>query len=120
MSQDIVKEGKVLSFRDIRYWAQDGMVAIMDERNGEMKFEAPMNMRYRAVSFASEAESMRTRGGHYVDEHRELLQAAKGLMEVIKAAEEQGCPLDPNVMRQQAEERKRVYVSLSGLNIPTR
>lgn len=120
MSQDVVKEGKVLSFRSLRYWAQDGMVAIMDERNGELKYEAPMNMRYRAVSFASEAEAMRLKGGHYVDEQRELLTAARGLMEVTKAAEEQGCPLDPDVLRQQVEERKRVYVSLSGLNIPTR
>ena len=41
-------------------------------------------------------------------------------MDVVKAAEEQGCPLDPRVMQQQADERRRVYVSLSGLNIPTR
>ena len=120
MDNNVVKESSVLTFRDLRYWAQDGMVAIMDEKNGEMKFEAPMTMRYRAVSMAAEAESMRLSSGHYVDEQRELLKTARGLMEVIKAAEEQGCPLDPRVRQQQTEERKRVYVSLSGLNIPKR
>lgn len=120
MSQDIVKNSAVLRFKDLHYWAQDGMVYIMDERNGDIKQEAPMTMRYRAVSFAKEADSMRLHGGHYVDEQRELLQAARDLMQVVKAAEDQGCPLDPRVLQQQVEERKRVYVSLSGLNIPTR
>jgi len=120
MAEDIVKNSKVFSFRDLRYWAQDGMVAIIDEKAGDIKYEAPMTMRYRAVSFAREAEHMKDRGGHYVDERRELLQAAKNLMEVIKAAEDQGNPMDPDIRRQQAEERKRVYVSLSGLNIPKR
>lgn len=120
MSQDIVKGNTVLSFRNLKYWAQDGMVYIIDERDGEIKTEAPMTMRYRAISFAREAESMKDRGGHYQDERKELLNAAKNLMQVIKTAEEQGCPLDPNVMLQQMEERKKVYVSLSGLNIPTR
>ena len=119
MADDVVKENKVYSFRDLRYWAQDGMVMIADERTGEIKAEAPMTMRYRAISFARESESMGANSGHYQDERRELLRAAKGLMEVVKAAEEQGCPLDPRVM-QQAEERRKVYVSLSGLNIPTR
>ena len=118
--KDIVKEGNVLSFRDLRYWAQDGMVAIIDEKTGEMKFEAPMTMRYRAVSLAREADSMRLHGGHYVDEQRELLKAARDLMGVVKAAEDQGCPLDPRVLQQQVEERKRVYVSLSGLDLPKR
>jgi hypothetical protein len=120
MSQDIVKNSTVLKFRDLHYWAQDGMVFIMDERNGDIKQEAPMTMRYRAVSFAKEATSMKEHGGHYVDEQRELLAAARDLMQVVKTAEEQGCPLDPRVLQQQVEERKRVYVSLSGLNIPTR
>ena len=120
MSKDIVKNTAVLTFRDLRYWAQDGMVAIMDEKNGELKYEAPMTMRYRAVSLAKEAESMKDHGGHYVDERRELLSAARDLMTVVRAAEDQGCPLDPRVLQQQVEERKRVYVSLSGLNIPTR
>lgn len=120
MADDIVKESKVYSFRDLRYWAQDGMVMIADERTGEFKAEAPMTMRYRALSFAREANAMGANSGHYQDEKRELLRAAKGLMEVIQAAEEQGCPLDPRVMQQQAEERRKVYVSLSGLNIPTR
>jgi hypothetical protein len=120
MSDDIVKDNKVYSFRDIRYWAQDGMVMIVDERTGEIKSEAPMTMRYRAISFAKESESMGANSGHYQDERRELLRAARSLMDVVKAAEEQGCPLDPRVMQQQTEERRRVYVSLSGLNIPTR
>jgi hypothetical protein len=120
MTQDIIKNSIVLSFRDLRYWAQDGMVSIMDEKNGELKQEAPMTMRYRAVALAKEAESMKERGGHYADERKELLVAARDLMTVVKAAEDQGCPLDPRVMQQQIEERKRVYVSLSGLNIPTR
>jgi hypothetical protein len=120
MSKDIVKEGKVLSFRDLKYWAQDGMVYIIDERSGEMKIEAPMVMRYRAIALAREADSMRQRQGHYRDEIKELLLAAKGLMEVILAAEEQGTPTDPEVLRQQVEERRKVYVSLSGLNIPQR
>ncbi len=120
MSQDVVRNGTVLTFRDLRYWAQDGMVAIMDEKNGELKYEAPMTMRYRAVALAKEADSMKDRGGHYVDERRELLSAARDLMSVVRAAEEQGCPLDPRVLQQQVEERRKVYVSLSGLNIPTR
>lgn len=120
MSNDIVKESKVLSFRDLRYWAQDGMVYIIDERSGEMKTEAPMVMRYRAIALAREADSMRQRTGHYKDEMKELLLAAKGLMEIVQAAEEQGTPSDPDVLRRQVEERKKVYVSLSGLNIPQR
>jgi hypothetical protein len=118
--KDVIKQTNVLTFRDLRYWAQDGMVAIMDEKDGQLKFEAPMTMRYRAVSIAKEADSMRLHGGHYVDEQRELLKAARGLMEVVKSAEDQGCPLDPNVLQQQVEERKRVYISLSGLDLPTR
>lgn len=117
---DIVKNETVMTFRDLRYWAQDGMVAIIDERNGDMKYEAPMTMRYRAVSFAKEAEYMRSKGNNYADEIKELLSAARDLMSIVKTAEDQGCPLDPRVLQQQVEERKRVYVSLSGLNIPTR
>jgi hypothetical protein len=120
MSNDVVKDNKVFAFRDLRYWAQDGMVMIADEKTGEFKAEAPMTMRYRAISFARESDSMGANSGHYQDERRELLSAAKNLMEVVKTAEAQGCPLDPRVMQQQVEERRRVYVSLSGLNIPTR
>lgn len=117
-SRDIVKESKVCSFKDLRYWPQDGMVYVMDERNGSMNTVAPMTMRYRAKSFAEEAERMRQKGGHYEDERKALLKAARSLIEVVQAAEDQGCPLDPKVMREQAEERKKVYVSLSGLDIP--
>jgi hypothetical protein len=117
---DIVKNEAVMTFRDLRYWAQDGMVAIIDERNGDMKYEAPMTMRYRAVAFAKEAEYMKDKGNGYADERKELLSAARNLMIIVKAAEDQGCPMDPRVMQQQIEERKKVYVSLSGLNIPTR
>lgn len=120
MSQDIVKNDGLFTFRDLRYWAQDGMVYIVDERDGEIKTEAPMTMRYRALSFAREADSMRHSGGHYTSERKELLTAAKNLMQVVLNAEAQGCPLDPRVLQQQVEERKKVYVSLSGLNIPTR
>jgi hypothetical protein len=116
--KDIVKESKVLSFKNLRYWPQDGMVYIMDERDGRMVCEAPMTMRYRAVSFAQEADYMRRKGGHYEDERKELLKAARSLMEVVQTAESQGCPLDPKVMREQAQERKKVYVSLSGINVP--
>jgi hypothetical protein len=120
MSKDIIKEEKVLSFRDLKYWAQDGMVYIIDERSGEMKTEAPMVMRYRALALANEANSMRQRQGHYRDEIKELLLAAKGLMEIVQAAEDQGSPMNPDVLRRQIEERRKVYVSLSGLNIPQR
>ena len=120
MSQDIVKNNSLFTFRDLRYWAQDGMVYIVDERDGEIKHEAPMTMRYRALSFAREADSMKDSGGHYASDRKELLTAARNLLQVSMTAEDQGCPMDPRIMQQQMEERKKVYVSLSGLNIPTR
>ena len=36
MHQDIVKNNSLFTFRDLRYWAQDGMVYIVDERDGEI------------------------------------------------------------------------------------
>lgn len=108
------KSGKMFKFRGLCYWAQGGMVAIADDKDGSFKYEAPMTMRLRAKAFAEESDYMRRKGGHPTDERRELLRAARDLMEVLQEAEAQGNPLIPHVADQQYRESRRIFCQGNG------
>lgn len=112
------KEGTRFKFRKLTFFASCGMVRIIDDSNGDDKYESPMAMRLRARAFAEEAESMRTHGGHKNDERRELLRAARDAMSAVQEAEAQGCPLDPRVAREQYELRRKVQVAMGGHAVP--
>jgi hypothetical protein len=104
-----IPSGKVRRYKDLRFWAEGGMVAMVDERNGSFEYKSPMVMRQRAKAFFAEAEYMKDKGGHYADERRALVYAARDMIEVIQEAEAQGCPLIPQVADQQRHEKRRIY-----------
>lgn len=113
------KEGTRYRFRKLTFFASCGMVRIIDDSNGDDKYVSPMDMRLRAKAFAEEVGSMREHGGHYNDEQRELLRAARDAVTAAQEAERQGCPLDPRVAREQAELRRKVQVAVGGTAPPT-
>lgn len=118
MSSQPPKEGTRFRFRKLTFFASCGMVRIIDDSNGDDKYVSPMEMRLRARAFAADAERMRQTGWKYRDEIREHLVAAKEAMQAVKEAEEQGCPLDPRVAREQAHLRRKVQVAMGGHAVP--
>jgi hypothetical protein len=108
------KEGTRFKFRNLEYFANNGMVLIIDDRDGSMKFENTMQMRARAKSFAMDAVRMKAKEWKYRYEIKEMFDAAKNLMQVIKEAEEQGDPTNPIHAEQLARDKMKFVMSMSG------
>lgn len=109
---------RVPRFRNLRYWAQGGMVHIVNEVTGEFRVESPQDMRERAHAFYREAVRMRQGSGHYQDEMRALLRMAKALIGVVQEAERQGCPLDARAARERHERKRRIVGFVGGQPVP--
>jgi len=108
------KEGTRYRFKKLVFFAVNGMCRMINEETGEEKDISPMELRLRGRAFAADAAKMKAEEWKYKDEIREMFKTAVNCVLCAQEAEKQGCPLDPEVARQQAQLRKKVKVSMSG------
>lgn len=106
----------VYRYQKIRFWHFEGMVAMADERTGKEKLLTPFEGTMRAAAFARDAERMHHMGWKYRDEMQACLKAAANMKTVVKEAIAYGCPMDPEVARRDAEQRRQVTMYMGGVS----
>lgn len=95
------KEGKHYAFDDIEFWACDGVICIVDTRNGDINAVTCKEFALRARDINDEA-----RKATYAYDKRRLQNLVISMHEVWKEAKEQGDPADPAVIKQRLRDRK--------------
>lgn len=96
------REGKHHRFKDLEFWAEEGVILIEDQLNGDVTAATCKDFVTRAKCIYDEIPRMK-----YADERKELQDGVINMHAVWKEAKEQGDPMDPEVARKKYLERKR-------------
>ena len=105
------KVGKHYNFRDQEFWACNGLIYIIDYRDGipddnRFKIETRAEFATRAIMLNEMA-----RGWKWHDERHEFNKAVENMVAVVKEAKRQGDPTDPETAKKLAwENRKMIFV----------
>jgi hypothetical protein len=102
------KEGQHYKFDDLEFWAEDGVICIVDARNGDINAVTCKEFVERAEVINREAKR-----ATYASDQRRLNDCVLNMYEVWKEAKQQGDPTDPAVMRQRLKDRKRAILTPS-------
>lgn len=108
----MAKCGERYIFREQEFWAENGLIYIMDYR-----VQTPDDDRFSAASraeFAARAIAMndQARGERYADERYQLCELVTDMCQAVKDAKKQGDPTDSEVAKKKAyENRKLIFVA---------
>ena len=85
--------GRVYKFAKLRFWAETGLVKIVDELDGSYKVVDPRE-------FLKRAEAMHDQGqrSNYIDERLFFKSLAQQMVDCAKEALSQGSPFEPGVL----------------------
>lgn len=101
----IIKEGKHYTFDDLEYWAEDGVICIVDTRDGEYKAVTCLDFAKRAEAINEEA-----RRATLPSDRLRLQNCVLDMHEAWKEAKSHGDPGDPEVVKQRIRERRRAIM----------
>lgn len=93
---------RIYKFDGIRYWAEEGLITLYDEKDGTSRRIKPDDFLERATALGKQA----TREKHYREEQK-FLNTADEMEKCAAEAIAQGDPSDPKV--QQYEYKHGVY-----------
>lgn len=94
--------GRRYRFRDMEFWAENGMVMLEDRNTGEFIAVTRRDMILRAMAFNDEINKI-----PWGDEREEMHSIVQSLADVIREAKHQGDPSDPKVVEDRVKEIKR-------------
>ena len=94
------KSSKRHIYQDLIFWADRGMIAMEDRRDGSYKRASPEDFDARAEAIGAES-----RRCYYPLERAAMQAVANTMKRVIAEAIAQGCPLDPKVQEYDAKHR---------------
>src|SRR5437764_38910 len=97
------KIGTKYKFKNQIFWAEDGMICIEDQRDGDFKCLSRTEAFERAKIFNEEL-----RHTTYPDERDELCRCVVGLRDAYFEAKTQGDPTDPIVRKQKLKDMRKV------------
>jgi len=101
----LTKEGKHYRFRDLEMWAEEGIVVIENQKDGNIDTVFRRDIALRAAALNLEAKR-----AYWQEQRDELNEAVIKMHEVWKDAKQQGDPQDPEVIRQKVRERRRAVL----------
>lgn len=107
-----MKKGERYIFRDQEFWANNGLIYIMDYRD-HVKDDDRFAVATRA-EFAARAIALndQARGEKYADERWELNNLVVEMCSAVKDAKRQGDPMDPQAAKQKAyDNRKLIFLN---------
>lgn len=117
------REGRRRYFRNLTFWACEGLVALIDNRDNSYSVILPDDFALRADTLQAMAGTRRATAScaAHRDIYRDMLKAVLGMREVIREAKAMGDPSSPDVSAFWRRHRpKREYsVSMSGAFDPT-
>ena len=111
-----MKKDKRYRFRKLEFWAEKGMVCVIDERfneNDERSFNVVPRVEFLKRTAAIN-EELKRHTFKYADERNEYLGFIENSIKVLRQAKEQGDPLDPRSLEQFFRDRRRSYVYGNG------
>lgn len=105
------KTGKVYKYGNLRFWAQDGFIAIVNEITGELRFVSRKEFLQRAKVVNEAAKK-----NPFKDERLKMIRFAENAIAACQEAYEQGNPLNPKHRKQHATDHKKlIYVIENGI-----
>jgi hypothetical protein len=104
------QEGKHHRHEDLEFWAEEGIVCIIDHRNGDVNAVTCNDFKLRAACLNRAAKRATT-----TEEANDLYDWTLKMYEVWQNAKDQGDPSDPEVMKQKLRQRRRA-VMVTGLD----
>lgn len=99
---ELLKEGPRYKFKDLTFWASNGLIYIEDQKDGEFVVLTADEAFERAKQMAEELPYMK-----YYKEQMELLDGIQKVADCVKDAKDQGDPMSEDVRREKAREIKR-------------
>ena len=110
------KQSKHYKFRNIEFWAEQGLVTLIDEdKGGDSRVTADEAIRrISPVEFLERVVAVRIGTPDYSDELFEVRQFMDRAVEVIKIARAQGDPTDPNVLAHMSRHQRRSQILMPG------
>jgi len=116
------RSGPVRDFMQMKAFAIEGLVAIIDERptknEGEYVVVTPSDLeeRVRALQRTYRGETPAQLTTWQRQEHYQRLQGSNNLMECIKEARDMGDPSDPAVQAYWARHRRNSTIRITGIS----
>lgn len=106
------RESKHFKFRDLEFWAQNGMVTVLDtERANENRPVEDCLFHMSPGEFIKRAIAVRmTVGDTYPDEQREASRFLEEATVVVKMAKAQGDLSDPNVVEHMIKHERKAQI----------
>lgn len=105
------KIGQRHRFKNLVFWAEEGMICIEDQRDGDFKVLTRAEGAARAVALNAELSHMNT----HPNDRDELCKAVVGMAACVKEAKTQGDPTNVEVRRQKIRDNRRVSMLLPRL-----
>ncbi len=97
------KRGPVHRFKDQLLWAEEGMVCIEDQRDGDFKVLSRAEAAARAIAFNEEVRYMNA----HPSDRDEMLRMVVALASCVKEAKTQGDPENPEVRKHKIKAAKK-------------
>jgi hypothetical protein len=104
------KEGKHHTFDDLEFWAEDGIVCIVDTRDGSCNAVTRKDFVKRASAIYDESQRSK-----YASDKKKLQDLIISMHEVWKEANTQGDPADVNVVKHRLKESRKAIL-VTGFN----
>lgn len=112
--------GKVCHYRNQTFWAERGMIHVVDERDGDYKAVTIKEWIARIIAIRNEA--VRTK---WADEREDMQELVEHMIRVCQQAKDQGDPCRPlsakekeqahKAAQQRLQEKKRVSILVPGM-----
>jgi hypothetical protein len=102
------KIGQRYKFKNLQFWAEEGVICIEDQEDGELTAVMCKEFAYRARAINEEAKITEDR-----DIRKMLFDGVLDMYEAFKDAKRQGDPSDPEVIRHRVRERRRAMLLTS-------
>lgn len=93
---------KVYNYIDLTFWAESGVVIVVDDRDGSRNAVSPTSWHERALAIGREASR-----AQYYKEKIAMRTVANDMIRCAQEAVDMGDPTDPKVIEYQARHRSR-------------
>lgn len=106
-----IKSGNVVTFRGVRWWANDGMICSENVDGSRFESHYVRDILVRLHAFNQMIGNSRTDQGvaRYAAEVRELREYIDNMIALCQQAQQQGRPDDPKARKQKLAEFKASY-----------
>ena len=111
------RTGRVFRFRDLVYWAYEGLIAMEDERNGDYLVIFPDDLMNRRAALKAMLKTISPSKGTAFEKdlYRDTKNVIDEMKQCVKEAKDMGDPSDPSVQAFYRRHRpgKKSTISLS-------